>query len=64
MQPTYSPCHLLCKKSGIALTQLSLTLHYSVKEYFIITITFIFNLYFLCFVVDELPDFKVIINNF
>ena len=31
-----------------------------VEEYFINSITFIFNLYFLCFVVDELPAFKLL----
>ena len=36
----------------------------TVEEYFIICFTFIFNLYFLCFVVDELPAFIVILNNF
>ena len=34
-----------------------------VKEYFI-SITFIFNPYFLCFVVDELPAFLIIVHNF
>ena len=33
-------------------------------EYFIISITFIFNLYFLCFVADELPDSVIIVYNF
>ena len=51
------------KKSGVALTQLSLTLHL-VEEYFINNITFIFNLYFICFVVDELPAFINIDYNF
>ena len=36
----------------------------TVEENFIIIISFIFNLYFLCFVVDELPTFIVIVNNF
>ena len=37
-----------------------------VKEYFINNITFIFNLFFLyiCFVVDELPAFIIIVYNF
>ena len=35
-----------------------------IEEYIIISITFIFNLYFLCFVTDALPAFKVIIDNF
>ena len=35
----------------------------TVEEYFIMSITFIFKLYFLCFVVDELPAFIVIVNN-
>ena len=36
----------------------------TVEEYFINSITFIFNLYFICFVVDELPAFIVIVNIF
>ena len=36
----------------------------TVEEYFIISIKFIFNLYFLCFVVDELPAFIIIDCNF
>ena len=36
----------------------------TVEEYFSISITLIFNLYFLCFVVDELPAFIVIVDNF
>ena len=35
----------------------------TVDEYFIISITFIFNLYFLCFVVDELPAFIIVVHN-
>ena len=35
-----------------------------VEEYFIISITFIFNLYFIFFIVDELPAFIIIIYNF
>ena len=35
----------------------------TVKECFIINNTFVFNLYFLCFAVDELPAF-IIINYF
>ena len=35
----------------------------TVEENFIIGIAFIFNLYCLCFVVDELPAFIVIANN-
>ena len=35
-----------------------------VEEYFINNITFIFNLYFMCFVVDELPAFIIIVYNF
>ena len=53
----------LMEKSGVALTQLSLP-YITVEEYFIISITFIFNLYFLCFVVDELPALIVIVNIF
>ena len=48
------------KNSYVALTQLSLT----VEEYFIISITFIFNLYFLCFVADELPASLIIVYDF
>ena len=36
----------------------------TIEEYFIISIAFIFNLYFICFVVDTLPAFTVIVNNF
>ena len=36
----------------------------TVEEYFKISTTFIFNLYFLCFVVDELPAFIIIGCNF
>ena len=36
----------------------------TLEECFIISFTFIFNYYFLCFVVDKLPDFIVIVNNF
>ena len=35
-----------------------------VEEYFFNSITFIFNLYFICFVVDELPFFIIIVYNF
>ena len=39
-------------------------LHFiTVEEFFIISITFIFNLYFLCFVADELPDSIIIVYN-
>ena len=31
----------------------------TVGKYFIISITFIFNLYFLCFVVDEITSFMI-----
>ena len=34
----------------------------TVEEYFIISITFIFNRYFLCFAVDELPAFIIIFS--
>ena len=34
------------------------------EEYFIINTTLMFNLYFLCFVVDQLPAFIVIVNIF
>ena len=36
----------------------------AVEEYFIVSITFIFNLHFLCFVADELPASKIIVYNF
>ena len=36
----------------------------TVEEHFIICFTFIFNLYFQWFVVDELPAFIVTVNNF
>ena len=36
----------------------------TVEEYFVISFTFIFNLYFIYFVVDKLPAFIVIVNNF
>ena len=36
----------------------------TVEEYFIISITSIFNLYFICFAVDELPAFIIIVYNF
>ena len=36
----------------------------AVEEYFIISFTFIFNLYFLCFVVDKIPAFIVILYIF
>ena len=36
----------------------------TVEEYFIISITFIVNLHFLCFAVDELPAFIIIVYNF
>ena len=36
----------------------------TVEECFIIGITFTFNLYFLCFVVDELPASIIIVYNF
>ena len=51
------------KKSGVALTQLSLTF-ITVEEYFIIGTTFIFNLYFLYFVADELSTSIIIFYNF
>ena len=48
------------KKSRVALAQLFLTLNYR-AEYFIISITFIFNLCFLYFVIDKLPAFIIIV---
>ena len=53
---------IIKKKSGVALTQLSLTC-IIVEEYFINSITFLFNLYFICFVV-ELPACIIIVYNF
>ena len=50
------------KKSVVALTELSLTC-ITVEEYFIISITFIFILYFLGFVADELPACIIIVYN-
>ena len=41
-----------------------LLFYITVEEYFIICFTFIFNLYYLRFVVDKLPAFIVIVNNF
>ena len=41
-----------------------LLLFITIKEYFIISITFIFSIYFLCFVVGKLSVFKFIIFNF
>ena len=51
------------KKSGVALIQLSLTLHYS-RRIFYYQHYIQFNLYFLCFVTDELNAFKIINNNY
>ena len=47
------------KKSGVALTQLSLTLHYSTRVFYF---QFYINVksFFLCFIVGELPAFIVI----
>ena len=56
--------HTFKKKSCVALTQLSLIVHYSRRIFYYIIITFIFNLYFLCFVVDELPASIIIVYNF
>ena len=50
------------KKSAVALTRTSLTLR-TVKEYLIISITFIFNLHFQFFVVGELSAFIFIVFN-
>ena len=35
-----------------------------VEKYFINSITFIFNFYFICFVINELPAFIIIVYNF
>ena len=53
---------ILNEKSGVALSQLSLILHYSRRIFN--SITFIFNLYFMCFVADELPAFIIMVYNF
>ena len=49
------------KRSGVALAQISYII---VEEYFINSFTFIFNLYFICFVGDELPAYIIIVYNF
>ena len=36
----------------------------TVELYFIISIAFTFNLYFVCFVIDELPALIIIVGNF
>ena len=55
--------HSLEKKSGVALTQLSLTLHYS-RRVFYYQFYIHVKSFFLCFIVDELPAFIVIVNIF
>ena len=53
------------EKNGVALTQLSLTLHYSIKIFYNqFYIPFIFKHYFLCSVDDELPAFVIIVLYF
>ena len=47
------------KKSGVALTQLSLTLHYS-RRVFYHQFSIHVQTFFLYFIVDELPAFIVI----
>ena len=54
-------CWVIVKKNfDVALTQLFLT-YIIVEEYFIISITFMFNFYFLGFVADELPASIIIV---
>ena len=50
------------KKSGVALTQLSLTLHYRRVFYYQFQIHV--KSIFLCFIIDELPAFIVIVYIF
>ena len=50
------------KKIRCGTHKLSLTLHYS-RRIFFISPTFTFNLYFLCFVVDELSAFIIVVYN-
>ena len=52
-------CDYRYKKSGVALTQLSLTLHYS-RRVFYFQFYIHVKSFFLCFIVDELPAFIVI----
>ena len=47
----------------MALTQLSLP-YITEEKYFIISISFIFDFYFLCSVVNELPALITIVYNF
>ena len=49
----------ILKKNWCATRITFCTLNYS-RIYFIISITFIFNLNFLCFAVDELPAFIIV----
>ena len=51
------------KKSGVALTQLSLTLHYS-RRVFYYQFYIHVKAFFPCFIVDELPAFIVIVYIF
>ena len=51
------------KKSSVALTQLSLTLHYNRRVFYYLLYIHVKS-FFLCLIVDELPAFKVIVNNF
>ena len=51
------------KKSGVALTQLSLTLHYS-RRVFYYQFYIHVKSFFLFFIVDELPAFIVIVYIF
>ena len=51
------------KKSGVALTQLSLTSHYS-RRVFYYQFYIHVKPFLLCFIVDELPAFIVIVYIF
>ena len=52
------------KKNLVWYSHNFLLLYITVDEYFIISITFVFILYILCFVADELPVFVIIVYDF
>ena len=54
---------ILPKKSGVALTQFSLTLHYN-RRVFYYQFYILVKSFFLRFIVDELPAFRVIVYIF
>ena len=68
--PNKSPCimhrnnPISSQKNLVWHSHNPLLLYITVEEYFIVVIPFIFNLYFLCFVVDELPAFIIVVFNF